>query len=133
MTLKKNITFDFTDTKFNKKLYLDAINQSELDEIIENLPDKDNTLLGERGTKLSGGQQQRVSIARAIYRNPEIIIFDEATSALDEETEKKIISNLIFKLKGKKTILIVSHNKELFKYCDYVYELKDKRFNEVKL
>ncbi len=131
-TLKKNITFDFTDTKFNKKLYLDAINQSELNEIIENLPDKDNTLLGERGTKLSGGQQQRVSIARAIYRNPEIIIFDEATSALDEETEKKIISNLILKLKGKKTILIVSHNKELFKYCDYVYELKDKRFNEVK-
>ena len=131
-TLRKNITFDFTDTQFNKKLYLDAINQSELDEIIENLPEKDNTILGERGTKLSGGQQQRVSIARAIYRNPEIIIFDEATSALDEETEKKIINNLVSKLKGKKTILIVSHNKELFKLCDYVYELKDKKFNEVR-
>ncbi len=132
-TIRKNITFDFTDSKFDEKLYLDAIKKSELDEIIDNLPEKDGTLLGERGTKLSGGQQQRVSIARALYRNPEIIIFDEATSALDEETEKKIINNVISKLKGNKTILFVSHNKELFKICDCVYELKDKKFNEVKI
>lgn len=131
-TLRKNITFDFTDAKFDKKLYFEAVNQSELNEIIENLPEKDNTLLGERGTKLSGGQQQRVSIARAIYRNPEIIILDEATSALDDEAEKKIVNNLISKLKGKKTILIVSHNKELFKFCDCVYEIKDKKFSELK-
>lgn len=132
-TLRKNITFDFTDAKFDKKLYSEAVNQSDLNEIIENLPEKDNTLLGERGIKLSGGQQQRVSIARAIYRNPEIIILDEATSALDDKAEKKIVNNLISKLKGKKTILIVSHNKELFKFCDIVYELKDKKLSETKI
>jgi len=132
-TVRKNITFDFTDSKFDKKMYSDAVSKSELDEIIENLPEKDNTLIGERGTKLSGGQQQRVSIARAMYRDPEIIILDEATSALDEETEKKIIMNLISKLKGKKTILIVSHNKDLFKFCDHVYELKDKKFDQINV
>jgi ABC-type lipoprotein export system ATPase subunit len=57
---------------------------------------------------------------------------DEATSALDDEAEKKIVKNLISKLKGKKTILIVSHNKELFKFCDCVYEIKDKKFSELK-
>ena len=132
-TIKKNITFDFTGTTLDEEKYENAVNKSELDEIIKNLPDKDDTFLGERGTKLSGGQQQRVSIARAIYREPEIIIFDEATSALDQETEKKIMINLVSKLKGKKTILIVSHNKDLFKFCDSVYELKDKKFNEVKI
>jgi ATP-binding cassette, subfamily B, bacterial PglK len=132
-TVRKNITFDFTDSKFDKKMYSDAVSKSELGEIIENLAEKDNTLLGERGTKLSGGQQQRVSIARAMYRDPEIIILDEATSALDEETEKKIIMNLVSKLKGKKTILIVSHNKDLFKFCDHVYELKDKKFDQINI
>lgn len=131
-TIKRNITFNFSDNQINETYYKTAVQKSELVEIINALPQKDNTFIGERGSKLSGGQQQRVSIARALYRDPEIIVFDEATSALDEEAENKVINNIIFKLKGKKTIIIVSHNTNLFKNCDSVYELKGGKLEKIK-
>ena len=109
-----------------------ATKLAKIDKFIEDIPDNYNSYVGERGARLSGGQRQRIGIARALYKKCSLLIFDEATSALDQETEKKIMINLVSKLKGKKTILIVSHNRDLFKFCDNVYELKNKKLNEVK-
>ena len=103
----------------------------ELYDFVNSLPEKINTVIGERGGKLSGGQCQRIGIARALYRNPSIIIFDEATSALDENTENKIFSKL-FQDSEDKTIMIISHRNNSFKYCDTIYEIKNKSLNRLK-
>ena len=75
------------------------------------MPNGFNTICGDRGIRLSGGQKQRVGIARALYKNPEIIIFDESTNALDYYTENKII-NTILELKGKVTLIVITHRME---------------------
>ena len=87
-------------------------------------------IVGERGIKISGGQRQRIGIARAIYNQPEILIFDEATSSLDEETEK-VFFDQIYNLKKNKTILIVSHKRSMLNRCDKVFELENKKLNEI--
>ena len=89
------------------------------------LPEGLLTEVGENGIKLSGGQKQRLSIARALYKEPEIIIFDEATSSLDLETEKEIIE-AINNLKTHKTLISISHKKTTMLYCDEIYEIKNK-------
>ena len=95
-----------------------------MDKVIESLPYKENTIIGERGMKFSGGQQQRMGIARALYKRPEILILDEATSALDEKSEIEIL-NTIKNFKNKLTIIIVSHKKSVLNFCDRTYEVKD--------
>ena len=87
-TVKNNVIFGKLG-KFDEKNFNRAIELSNVGEFLPKLTDGLNTVIGEDGSKLSGGQKQRISIARAIYRSPEIIIFDEATSALDEHNEKK--------------------------------------------
>ena len=83
-----------------------------------------NTNVGEFGSKLSGGQIQRIGIARAIYRNPEILILDEATNALDEDTEQKVISNLLTKYKDK-IMICISHNKTLLGKIDNKFKIEN--------
>ncbi|MDH5796719.1 MAG: ATP-binding cassette domain-containing protein, partial [Anaplasmataceae bacterium] len=90
------------------KLVYEAIEMAGLSNLINSLPDKEKTTVGERGLKLSGGEKQRVAIARAILKNPKIFIFDEATSALDIHTEKLIQENIRKIYKGK-TSLIIAH------------------------
>ena len=94
----------------------------ELANFTDSLPNKVYSIIGERGSKLSGGQCQRIGIARALYRDPSIIILDEATSALDEETEDKIL-NKIFKINSDKTIIIISHRKNSLKNCNKIFKL----------
>ena len=90
-----------------------------LDELIESLPDRYNSRIGENGILLSGGQKQRIAIARALILNPEIIILDESTSNLDLESEKYIIDSLI-NLKSKITIIIVAHRLNIVKFADVI-------------
>ena len=78
--------------------------------------------MGEFGTSLSGGQKQRIAIARALYKNPQIIFFDEPSSALDYKTEDEIMDS-INDLKNEKTIIICSHNINVIKKCDQIFEI----------
>ena len=100
-----------------------AIDNAKLREFIETLPDNIYTEVGERGTRLSGGQRQRIGIARALYRNPDILVLDEATSALDTETETEVMK-AVNGLKGDKTIIMIAHRISTIKNCDTVYEMK---------
>jgi len=128
-TLEKNISLDFSNQSKNLKKLSECLMQSELEKFINNLPNGVNTPVGERGSRISGGQLQRVGIARALYNNPDILIFDESTSALDKETELDILKN-IYKFKNKKTMIIITHKKELLKNCDKIYKLENGKFLE---
>jgi ABC-type multidrug transport system fused ATPase/permease subunit len=97
-----------------------ALEDSQMREFIESLPDGLNTIVGERGVRLSGGQRQRIGIARALYRQPKVLIFDEATSALDINTEKDFMES-INALRGNKTILVVAHRLSTVSECDKLY------------
>ena len=107
-----------------------AINYAQLDDFISSLESKLDTKVGERGIRLSGGQKQRLAIARALYFNPEIIIFDEATSSLDLETEENLL-NTIKNLIGKKTLLIVSHRMNSLKNCNKIFRVENLNLKEV--
>ena len=86
----------------------------------------------ENGANLSGGQIQRLGIARALYRNPKILIFDESTNSLDNETENAFMQ-INYIIKDKKIILFISHKLSLLKRCDKIYEIKDKKLNLKKI
>ena len=125
-TIKDNILFgstDYSEEIQNKKLQ-DSINISEFEQVIAGLKNGFDTIVGDKGLDLSGGQLQRLAFARALFKDPDILILDESTNALDLEIEKKLFNNLI-KNKNEKTIIMISHNLETLKFCNSVFELKD--------
>ena len=101
-----------------------ALEQAQLKEFVKGLPNKLDTIVGDRGVRFSGGQRQRVAIARALYYNPSILILDEATSALDTETETAVME-AISSLRGNKTLIIVAHRLTTIRNCDEIYEIAD--------
>ena len=123
-SLENNIAYNLNSDAIDSKRINEVIELAELNELVTNLPNSTKTIVGERGSQLSGGQIQRIGIARALYRNPDILILDEATSSLDINTESKII-NTIKKFKGKKTIIIISHRQSSVVHCDKIYEIKN--------
>ena len=120
-TIANNIMFGFDKDKINRNALKRALENSQLDEFVQSLPDGINTIVGERGVRLSGGQIQRIGIARALYHDPSILIFDEATSSLDYDTENSIIQ-CIDNLKGK-TKIIVAHRLSTVRNCNKVIKL----------
>ncbi len=122
-TIKNNITFT-TQERIDEKKLNNAIKLACAEKFIHELPDDLNYMVGTHGRKISSGQKQRIVIARSFYDSREILVLDEATNALDEETEKKILQNIINKKNGK-TIIIVSHNKSNLSVCDKSYEIED--------
>jgi ABC-type bacteriocin/lantibiotic exporter with double-glycine peptidase domain len=120
-TIYENITGKKEFYSSNDQKYISSIKFACADEFINNLDEKSNSIVGERGSLLSGGQRQRLAIARAIYREKEIIVLDEATSALDLDTEKNILNNL--KTLNNKTIIMITHRRENIHMCSKVIDL----------
>ncbi len=130
-TIKKNIAFNMNDELIDEERLNLSIKYSNLTNFINDLDQKENTLVGERGLRISGGQKQRIGIARLIYRNSDLIILDEATSNLDNETEKSIMDS-IKNFKGKKTIIIITHKRNTLENCDKVFSLKNKNLTLIE-
>jgi ABC-type multidrug transport system fused ATPase/permease subunit len=123
-TVAANIAFG-TDLEFiNHEAVVKASKIANLhDFIIDELPGQYQTTIGERGVRLSGGQRQRIGIARALYHNPEVLIFDEATSALDNLTEKAVM-DAVNNLGKNKTIILIAHRLSTVKKCDKIFILE---------
>tara|TARA_Y100000816_G_C26102022_1_gene584366 strand:- start:26 stop:1789 length:1764 start_codon:yes stop_codon:yes gene_type:complete len=121
-SVKKNIAFGVNDNHINIKRLNYAIKIARLDETIESFKDGIETVVGDRGVRISGGQKQRIGIARAIYRDPKIIILDEATSSLDNKLELEVISSLI-QNKEDMTIIMVAHRLTTLKDCKKIFYL----------
>ena len=128
-TIFNNITFWDSPNEENIKRFQKAIEQASIKKFIEELPEKENTLLGNNGINLSGGQKQRISIARELYKEIDILILDEATSALDSETEREIQEN-IDKLKGNYTIVIIAHRLSTIKSADVICLMDQGRLSD---
>lgn len=125
-TVRHNIAFGEKKSEIDDEQVWQALKIAQLDEFIRNLPAGLDTKVGERGVRFSGGQRQRLAIARALYRNPDVLVLDEATAALDNETESEVMK-AIEALQGYKTLIIVAHRLTTVRKCDVIYEVKDKQ------
>ena len=126
-TIKNNITFNekaINDDQLKKILKL-----ARLDKFIESLPNGLETYIGERGARISGGQRQRIGIARALYKDPKVIVFDEATNALDSENERNIMKEIL-ELDVKKNLIIITHRHELVKNCNKIFTIENGRITQ---
>ena len=123
-SISQNIAVGIPKNKINKKLLVEASKKAQILEVIENMKNKFDTIVGERGVKLSGGQLQRIGIARALYKNASLVILDEATSALDLNTEKSIMKT-VDDLSKDLTIIIIAHRLSSLEYCNKIVELED--------
>jgi ATP-binding cassette subfamily B protein len=121
-TIEENIAFGVPQDQIDHERVRQAACQAQIAEIIETWPQRYQTFVGERGIRLSGGQRQRIGIARALYKQADVIIFDEATSALDEETEQDVM-RAIEGLSENLTILIIAHRLTTLKNCTQIVEL----------
>ena len=121
-TIRENILYGKPDA--SEAEILQAADQSNSLDFIESFPDGFQTIVGERGIKLSGGQKQRIAIARAILRNPAILILDEATSSLDAESEK-LVQDALDKLMKNRTSIIIAHRLSTIREADCIYVLRD--------
>lgn len=122
-SVASNVAGGIEEDKIDRDRVREVLRTAQIDEFVDSLPQGMDTLIGDNGIRLSGGQRQRIGIARALYKNPEIIIFDEATSALDNETEEALIA-AVEKLHGLKTIIMVAHRLSTVEKCDQRIEIK---------
>lgn len=123
-TIEENIAFGVPKDQIDHERVRQAARQSQIADIIETWPKQFQTLVGERGIRLSGGQRQRIGIARALYKQADVIIFDEATSALDNDTEQAVMQ-AIEGLSEELTLLIIAHRLTTLKNCTQIVELGD--------
>ena len=130
-TIKKNIAFGVADEDIDINKILNCLKEVQLSKFVNNLDFGLDTFVGEKGIKISGGQRQRIAIARALYNNPNILIFDEATSSLDKKTEEKIMES-IYKFKKNRTLVIVSHRITSLNDCDNIYEIQGGKIRETE-
>lgn len=117
-SIKENIALGVNKEDFSEERLNEAIKMAQLSDFVNELPKKADTMVGEMGVRLSGGQRQRIGIARALYKNPKVLVLDEATSALDNETEKSI-TDTILSLKGYRTIISIAHRLSTLENCDF--------------
>ena len=129
-TLRRNIALGIPDDEIDEAAVAEAVHLAQLEDFVDSLPEGLETEVGERGVRVSGGQRQRIAIARALYREPEVLIFDEGTSALDNATEAVLMSSLE-RLRGTHTILLVAHRLSTVKNCDKIVYLAGGRIQGI--
>lgn len=130
--IRNNIAFGIADEEIDDDRIWQVLEEAQLKDFIKTLPEGLDTTIGDRGVRLSGGQRQRLGIARALYHNPEILVFDEATSALDNETEQAVME-AINSFHGKKTMVIIAHRLNTIEKCDIIYKVDEGQIVETTL
>lgn len=123
-TITSNVAFGVDPAEIDKDRVINALKDAQIYDFVSGMKDGLDTTIGDRGMKLSGGQRQRIGIARALYKNPKILIFDESTSALDNNTEKEVMA-AVNALMSNKTIIIISHRLSTLEKCDIIYKVSD--------
>jgi ATP-binding cassette, subfamily B, bacterial PglK len=121
-SVRRNVAFGAPPAEIDDERVWQALRAAQVDHVVRSLPGELDAIVGESGDRLSGGERQRLGIARALYRDPGVLVIDEATANLDPGTEAAIVE-AIGKLKGKKTIIVISHRPAFVKGCDCIYML----------
>jgi ABC-type multidrug transport system fused ATPase/permease subunit len=122
-TLRRNIAFGLPDQAIDDAAIWRSVRDAQLEQFVNGAPQGLDTMVGERGVRLSGGQRQRIGIARALYRDPAVLVLDEATSSLDTATEQGVME-AVRALRGTKTVIIVAHRLSTVESCDRIYWLE---------
>ena len=131
-SIRDNIAFGIDADKIDEKRIWEVLEEAQLKAFVEELPNGLDTTIGDRGVRLSGGQRQRIGIARALYHDPEILVFDEATSALDNDTEAAVM-DAVNSFHGKKTMIIIAHRLNTIEKCDIIYKVEDGKLIQTTL
>ncbi len=130
-TIRNNVAFYDNEDEVDDEKVVECLKYAQIWEDIARMPEGIDTLIGENGTAISGGQRQRIALARALYKEFELLVMDEATAALDMETEKAVIDS-IWKIKGNKTLLIATHHMSLADACDSIYRIENRKIMKIR-
>lgn len=131
-SIKQNVAFGVSDDQISNERVLEVLRLCQLEDFVLGLKDGIETSVGENGLNISGGQKQRLGIARALYHDPEVLVFDEATSALDEEIQEELINSIV-KIALNKTVIMVAHRISTLKNCNRIFILNRGKLFEKKL
>lgn len=131
-SIRDNIAFGIDRDKIDDRRIWEVLEEAQLKTFVEELPEGLETTIGDRGVRISGGQRQRLGIARALYHNPEILVFDEATSALDGDTEAAVME-AVNSFHGKKTMVIIAHRLNTIAKCDIIYKVENEKITQTTL
>ncbi len=123
-SLRENIAFGVAREQIDDERVWEVLEEAQMKDFVRQLPGQLEASVGDRGVRLSGGQRQRIGIARALYHDPEILVFDEATSALDNDTESAIM-DAIESFHGRKTMVIIAHRLQTIEKCDMIYNVNE--------
>lgn len=126
-SIMANVAIGVETEEINEELVWEVLERAQIADFVRGLPEGLHSMIGERGVRLSGGQCQRLGIARALYTNPQVLIFDEATSSLDTDTERAVVS-AINSLYGRHTMIVIAHRSAALEQCDEVYRISNGRF-----
>ena len=130
-TIEYNIAFGIPKKEIDNDQVWKCLELANLKSFVQNLPAAEQTFIGENGVRLSGGQRQRLGIARALYRNPQIIVFDEATSALDTHTEREVLEAINKSVQGR-TLVTITHRLSTVQEYDIIFDLeKENQLSQV--
>lgn len=131
-SIRNNVAFGIDENRIDDERIWEVLAEAQLKEFVEELPEGLDTSIGDRGVRLSGGQRQRIGIARALYNDPEILVFDEATSALDNDTEAAVME-AVNSFHGRKTMIIIAHRLNTIEKCDIIYKVENAKLVETSL
>lgn len=130
-TIRNNVVFMADQEEGDESRIIKCLKYCQIWDDVQKMPNGIDTLIGENGISISGGQRQRIALARALYKNYEILVMDEATAALDMETESAVMDSI--RQNGEnKTLLLVTHHMSLANECEFIYKIENKKFVQIK-